>query len=68
MCLTRCIGAGLESAKPDRRFRKSRRHDRRVARTVTEDERRQVGEQINGNNTVVLRFGRRWQLGVRLAF
>ena len=26
------------------------------------------GQQINGNNEAVRRFGRQWQLGLRLAF
>ncbi|HXV77380.1 MAG TPA: TonB-dependent receptor [Candidatus Polarisedimenticolaceae bacterium] len=28
----------------------------------------QTGEQINGNNVAIRRFGRRWQLGARVAF
>jgi hypothetical protein len=28
----------------------------------------ETGEQINGNNVALRRFGRQWQLGLRLGF
>ena len=28
----------------------------------------QTGEQVNGNNTAIRRFGRQWQIGMKLAF
>ena len=27
-----------------------------------------AGQQINGNNIAIRRFGRQWQLGVKMAF
>jgi hypothetical protein len=28
----------------------------------------ETGEQVNGNNTSIRRFGRQWQVGIKLAF